>query len=55
MMMSMPDDQPMRAEIYTVASSTTTREEQLFQDLLKANDRIAELERLLAEAYAQRA
>jgi hypothetical protein len=53
-------EEPMRAEIYTVPA-TGTREEQLFRDLVASNDeanrlrdRVAELERMLAEAHAQR-
>ena len=50
----MSDEQTMRAEII-YPESTTTREQQLLEDLIRANDRIAELERLLNEALAQRA
>jgi hypothetical protein len=49
----------MRAEVYTVGSSTTSREEQLLGDVIRANDeanrlrdRVAELERMLPEALA---
>jgi hypothetical protein len=49
----MSDEQTMRAEVYTVASSTTTREQQLLEDLIRANDRIAELERMLNEALGR--
>jgi hypothetical protein len=50
--MSMPDEQAMRAEII-YPDSSASREEQLLADLVRANDRIAELERMLNEALAR--